>query len=684
MRWMLATVCVLAAPPAFAQFETPPITLVKPGAGFLAADGVSVIPLEAVFTGEGKIKGARVRAEAGSVDQTRVVTTNRVQFMYRVPKRADTQVEDLLDINLEMANGDLRSVVYPLVLAKPTSPQVVLNAKPDTFDAESPTIISLSATARGRGLDALRIFVDKGAVVDETMTGDGSALTTIAELTPPDLPPDAPSYLTLLAVASSGDGWGFEVSGVAARAPVRISVEIPPGSQLRVEGTEEETEPVTAPADGRTVMEDVIIRYGSDVKAFVVEGTEKRPLSVVLPTGQVSVGMVAPIPGQTVADGGVGPTLLVAIPPSALGGEIFWPEIEVDGARLVEAVDVAADAKMLILERPVEASQVRVLLDDIVAGEIVFSAARGIAMNLDAVPAERDERGAVVAVVKDPRGEPTDLPVPKIRVAGGKSLVPKRIGPGRYRAAIPPGSAGNPGDTVEILADLPPAPVIQGDALELVSASTEVVLVGPPPVVTKELTPDELREQLRKEPEDRSPETGVAVGIAAAGLVGATFGSSFVVGGGLQFEIRLPFLEQRFGIRTGAEFVHHTGKGDVALADVSVDATTRIAGFLIPLEVGFAVVRTDDFELLVRGGGEMRFERGVISVGGDSAGGASRLGFGGRAGADAALRLSSGDLSLGVTFGGLGTDASGFSTPRAELSGSLINVRADIAYRIWF
>lgn len=681
MKWVITALCLFSTGPALAQFETPPITLVKPGAGFLAADGVSVIPLEAVFTGEGKIKGARVRAEAGSIDDTRVVTTNRVQFMYRVPKRSGEQVEDLLDINLEMSNGDLRSVVYPLVLTKPTAPEVTLTSEPEIFDAESPTVVSLSATARGRGLETLRIFSDAGTIAGEAVTGDGPILRATAKLQPPALPPDAPSYLALVAVASGADGFGFRVGGVSVRAPVRISVQIPPGSQLAVEGAEQEKEPVTAAADGRTVMDDVVIRYGSDVKAFVVEESGIRPLSVVLPTGLVSAGVVAPIPGQTVADGGVGPTLLVAVPPSALGGEIFWPEIEVDGARLVEAVDAGADAKVLILERPVEASTVRVLLDDIVAGEVAFSAARGIAMSLDAVPAERDERGAVVAVVKDPRGEPTDLPVPKIRVAGGESLAPRRIGPGRYRASIPPGSPGNPGDTVEVLADLPPAPVIQGDALELVSASTELVLVGPPPVVSKEATTEDLDGE--KE-EDAAQDTELAVGIGAAGLVGATFGSLFMVGGGLQLEVRMPFLEQRLGVRTGAEFVHHSGRGNVTFADTPVEAKTRIAGFLIPLEIGFAVVRTEAFELLVRGGGELRIERGAISVAGDSPGAGSGVRFSGRAGADAALRLSAGDLSLGVTFGGLGANASGLSTPNARLSGSLINARADLAYRIWF
>jgi hypothetical protein len=555
--------------------------------------------------------------------------------------------------------------------------------KPEVFDAESPPIVSLTAQATGVNLDALALFADKGEVLNEATTGDPSALATTAELTPPDLPPDAPSHLTLLAVASSAFGYGIAVGGASARAPIRLSVEIPPESTLIVEGAENETKPVVAPADGRTVMEDVVVRYGSRVNAFVIEDGEKSPLSVVLPTGQVSAGVVAPIPGQTVADGGTGPTLIVAVPPSATGGKIFWPDLAVEGAKLVKVIDAGESAKVLVLQRPVEVSRVTVTLDEVPAGSIEFTSSRGVAIAIEPAPIEQDERGAAIALVKDARGEPTDLPVPRVRASTGVNLSPRRIGPGRYRVALPPGSDGKPGEQVELIAELPPAPVIAGEQLELVAASTKVKLEGPPPALKAEEQPVESR--VKREPEPKEDEVGLGIGIAALGLVGGSFGQALMLGGGLQLELRLPFWQQRIGARTGVEFVHHGGTGKAKFGEGEVDVKTRIAGFLIPLEVIFAYLVTDVFEATIRAGGDVRFERGALTVEGDTAGGTSRVGFSARFGLDAILKLSAGRITLGVTLGGLGADADGFSTlPALDISGSLLGMRADLSYGFWF
>jgi hypothetical protein len=665
---------------ALAQFEAPPITVVKPGAGYLIADGISEVPLEVVLNGGGEINSAKIKAEAGTVGRTTVITGNRVRFTYKCPKANNTTVEEVLDIQLRLANGNTTSTIYTLVIEPPAPAKVAVEAKPNLFDAASPPLVGLSASATGQKLTALQIVADKGEVVNAVTTGDEAQLDVKAELTPPELPVDAPSYLTLVAVASSERGYGLAVAGVSARAPVRLSVEIPPGSTLQVEGAENKPAPVVAPADGRTVLENVVVRYGTRVKTYVIEDGEKSPLSVVLPTGQVSPGVVAALPGQAVADGGTGPTLVVAIPPSALGGKVFWPDVTVEGAKLVKALPAGDMAKVLVLQRPVERSTVTVLLDEAPAGAVEFTSSRGVAIDFEPAVAEQGERAAAIAVVKDARGEPTDLPPPRARFSGG-DLLPKRIGIGRYRVSLPPKTEGALGDQVELIAELPAAPLIAGDSLLLVSATTKVQLQGPGPAVKAEEPPPVVVETPKEEPSDAS----LAIGIAAAGLVGASFSQALMLGAGLQVELRLPFWEERLGVRTGVEFVHHSQSAEAIVGSGKADVKTRIAGFLIPLEVIFAYVTLEIFEATVRAGGDVRFERGAISVAGDNAGGESRVGGSARFGLDAILKLGdAGRVTLGVTLGGLGASADGFSGAMTELSGSLIGMRADLSYGFWF
>ncbi len=212
-----------------------------------------------------------------------------------------------------------------------------------------------------------------------------------------------------------------------------------------------------------------------------------------------------------------------------------------------------------------------------------------------------------------------------------------------------------------------------------------MTLEGPPPAVRVQETPKvetelEKAHQEPSEPADQS----LGVGFAAVGLVGASFGQLLVVGGGLQLEMRMPFWERRLGARTGVEFVHHSGSGKARFGEGTLDAKTRIAGFLIPFEVIFAYVTTSAFEATIRGGGDVRFERGVVTIGGDSPGGISNVGFSGRVGLDAIFKIDAGHITVGATLGGLGSSASRFSTPNAALSGSLLSLRGDVSYGFWF
>ena len=143
-------------------------------------------------------------------------------------------------------------------------------------------------------------------------------------------------------------------------------------------------------------------------------------------------------------------------------------------------------------------------------------------------------------------------------------------------------------------------------------------------------------------------------------------------------------LDHRLALRLGLEFVHASGSGKVSLdAERSFDASATVAGVLVPVDFGFAVVSTEIFELLLRAGGALRFESAGLEVLGDRPGGGSRVGFGARFGVDADLRLPAGSVVLGVGLGGLGASAGGFSGATTTYEGSLTAIRAEVGFRFW-
>lgn len=175
------------------------------------------------------------------------------------------------------------------------------------------------------------------------------------------------------------------------------------------------------------------------------------------------------------------------------------------------------------------------------------------------------------------------------------------------------------------------------------------------------------------------------VGVAVQGAGGGTFGGMVMFGGGVMGELRLPWLEQRLAVRLGVEFMRGSKTGRVTFDDDRrLETQTVVAGFLFPVDVGFAIVSGEAFELLVRAGASLRVERGGISVQGDAPGAGSRVGIGGRAGLEAALGVGKGALFLAAGVDGLGADVSGLSTDRVTLAGSLLGVRGDVGYRFWF
>lgn len=677
-----AVVCglLLAASSAHAQLASPTIAIVRPGAGYLVADGESVVPLQViVLAGEGgpTVKRPRIVASEGRISGVRVIGDDRVELFYQPPARS-TAVDEILDISLTMSNGNRIAEAFTLLIPPPRPPDLEVRASPATFNAEQPTDVGIAATTTGEGVERLELSVDRGELARAQPEGSSRALSMTTTLQLPQLPPDAPSHLIVLAAASSATGYAVKQTGVDVLAPVRVSVEIAPGSQLAVEGAEIEQDPVPALADGRTVMDDVIIRYGKHVRAFELSGRKRREVSFVLPTGLVSLGTAMALPGQNVADGGTGPSIVVAVPPAPFGGEPFWPDLTLEGATLVATREVSPTAKVLVIERPTDAKTVRVLLDGEAIGEVAFGAALGQTMSARAVAVDRDERAALELTVTDASGNPADHPVPKARIEGGTLLAPARVAPGRYRVSIPPGTPGAPGATLEVYAELPPPPKVSGEALELVRATTAVTLAGPPPAVKSQETVVKRRPR-------RSKGLAPKIGVSGAALIGASFDTLVMVGGGVMAELRLPFLAHRFAVRAGLEAMYGSASGRVVVGDARLESRTAIAGVLVPIDFGFAVLAMETFELLVRAGVAVRIERGGVSVAGSDVGGGSNVGIGARAGVEAAFALGDGALFIGATVAGIGARANGLSAPGGtRFEGNLTNVRAELGYRIWF
>ncbi len=682
----LAATCfaagLLFSASAWAQFESTPMAVVRPGGGILTADGVSKVPLQIVLVGADDgpgIRRARIVASEGQISNTKVVGPHRVQFTYAPPRRK-RGLDEIFDVALTMRDGNTVAEAFTLAVPAFTAPTVQLSADPPDLLAEAPMAVQAQATAYGEGLEGLALVSDGGNLSGPPVTGDGSTLVLKQTLEAPDVPPDAPSHFVLLAVAASGKGFAATLSDVPVMAPIRLSVEIPRGTSLEVSGAKNNPPRVKAPADGRTVMEGVEVDLSSPLKIFERKGRKRRQMSVVIPTGLVSNGVAVAIPGQALADGGSGPTIIVAIPPAAFGAPLFWPDIEIEGADLIKTRPVTKRIKVLILQRPKEPKNVRVLLDEQEVGTISFSAARGQKVKLQALAPRSGERAAISVVVTDAEGAPTDFPAPKLRLVSGEALPLKAVATGRYRAQVPSGTPGAPGTEVEVIAELPPLPKVAGASLEYAQDSLRIALKGAPPAIKTDAPKKVLAPRTRRR---RSEQTLIGVGIQ--GLFASSTSSLLMFGGGLKIDVRLPIVDHRLALRTGAEFVRGSSAGRIAFDnDRRLETTTTLGGFLVPLEVGFAILKTNSFEVLAYGGAALRIEQAALQIQDNSPGGASRVGIAGRAGLEAALSLGASQLYLGALVDGVGANLSAFSTDQVRLSGSLMNFRGDLGFRFWF
>ncbi len=663
------------APPAFGQPDSSSVAIIRPGGGFLVAGSKSVVPLELVLPDAKKrrIRSAQVRASHGRVLKTKVLDGRRVRFWYQTPQE-DALVE--FDVAIELRNGDSQAELFQVVVPPFEPPTTQAELSQEVLDVENLSEVQLSASASGSKLRSLSLYSDLARLEELSIIPGPAKWRASASLQLPRLPPDAPSHIQTLAIGTSD--WGFSAQRVplSVRAPVRISVEIPSGTYLMVKGADEAPRPVRAPADGNTVMEGVRIRYGAGVQVFRKKGRRKKEISLVLPDGKVSAGLVAPIPGQNVADGGIGASIIVAVPPSPFGGEVLWPEIVLEGVKLVQEIDLDSNTKALVIERPKEAKTIRVLLDDTPAGTISFHGGWGQKLELRPIPKQRGERAAAEVFVRDSLGLLTSTPAPKARFGRGQEATITRLGVGHYRAAVPSGTPGEPGSQVDLKAQLASAPLVAGEAIELAQKSVKLTLRGPPPALRGQQGPDP------EKPEGPSG-PGLKFGLAASASGGSNFGSLFLGGVGAKAQLLFPWLDQRLGAQLGVEYQYGVGSCTVRFDTGFVYAENTVSSFLFPVELSFFALKSESLLLSLRAGAALRVEQSQVTVAKDNAGGADRVAFGARVGVDGHIPMGKGALFLGVTLDGIGTDAIGLSAPGSQLQGDLLALRGEIGYRAW-
>ncbi|MBI4818089.1 MAG: hypothetical protein HY791_17640 [Deltaproteobacteria bacterium] len=679
--WSCAFLVALGSHALAAEPDEVAISIVMPGGGFLITDPTQKVPLEIVVRGHSgpeNLKSASVRAQRGKVLSSRVIGPGQVALSY-VPPPAAKAGPDTLEFTL-VTDGEAQILGNLTInVTAPEPPRLELGLEPSLLDVGRESKVMMRAHAVGSGLTGLEPRVSDGKLSDPAPISVAHAERELELerelLLPADLPPEAPSHITTVAAVTGRGGYAAKAAGLSVIAPVRFRAEIPRGAQLSLSGAVDTPAPVTGAADGYTVI-SARARYGTEIRAYSTLRRKKEEVPIEVPTGLVTPGVVAAIPGQNVADGGAGPTLVVAVPPSAFGGAIDWPTITVEGAKLLSTVNLTSDLRALVLERPTVPGEISVLSDGVSIGVISFGAIRGRTVEMAKAQLKQGERAAVHVLVRDASGELTDHPLPTATL-GREPIELERESAGSYRVSIPKGTPGEPGTMVEVHARISPPPLVAGDALEVPEASFQVELLGPAPALKSGDS------GFTAAPSgEASPRSVVGLGPRAA--FGTTFSSQLSYGGGVSIDIRPGLIDGRLSFRSGLELVLSQRKGDVALSvGIEAPASLSIGALVAPVEVGFAFVKTKSVELDVHAGASIRFEDASLLVDSERAGGGSRTTLGGRAGLALGVALGPGDLLFDGVVDGLGVTADGLSGARVTLEGSLTTLRLDVGYRFW-
>jgi hypothetical protein len=683
---LAAVLAATLGPASTAHADELVVSLSQPGGGYLVTDSKQRIPLELRLSdvrGPLELTKAVVVPGAGRAHDVTIVGPGRVLFNYQPPDKLRTG-RDVGEVRVERKDGSSGSFTFSVELGAPAAPKLSLELLPARYLAESAQTVSIAATALAAS--DLVVVPSHGELSSDPAQRRGDDLELVASFAPPkDLPVDAPSHISFLAAASGPRGWAARLSGLSVLSPLRVSLTIDPGYELVLEGTENKPEPVPAPrrrqdrARGRGALRRA--RAGLRGEGQAEEG---------------AVGDGALGPGARGHGGGHSwarrgrrrhrgprwwsrsrPEPSAASPcgrssPWRARAWCRWPPVP--GAK---------DTKVLVLERPRRAETVTVLADGTALATLTFRAAHGEVLALSPAAPRSNERGAAVVRVTDVLGSPADQPVPRARLDGGDELPVQRMGRGEYRVIVPATLGGEAGKKRTLTVDLAPPKRLDDTPVELVTAQLPLTLVGAAVVAKAQDEPIATPQPDRPEPDDPTRE-GWRIGALGSAAAGSTFGGALMLGVGAQLELRLPVLSQRLSVRTGLEYFRASGAGTVLLGGVATNATSLAAGLVIPVDLGFVVVRQPGFELLVRAGAELRNEVGVLDVGTDRVGGGSRFGVSARAGVEADFDVGPGSLCAIAGVAGLAASSDGFSSPTLTFEGALTHFRLDVGYRLWF
>ena len=660
------------------------ITLVQPGAGFLVAGEENKVPLELILRsseGKKKLKRATVNASMGKARKTRIVANNRVLFMY-TPPRSPNEIEEVLDVDLQFSDGSKVTQGLGFQLPKPQAPRLDFTVSDLSIDANKPKRINLSTSAISDGIQGLKIYASHGELsYPGAVAGSPNELFAGATLTPPlNMPAVEPSHFMLLSVAASKRGFAAQVSGVSTYARVRLRAELPKGSKFVLTGTRDNPPPVTAPADGFTTSYG-IIEYGQPVRAYRVRGRRKKEIPITIPTGLVPDGMAVAIPGQDVADGGTGPTILVAIPPSPFGDEPYWPEIEVEGAKKIKVLEVSSRIRALSFTRPKKPQTFTVLADRAPIGTIEFKSSHAAILKLEKSFVEKSERGAVIANVFDPMGGPSDHPAPLARIEDGPDLPIQRIEPGKFRISIPSNVPGETGEEISIVAELPALNVVHGDPPELVQRTTQIELEGPPPAIR---AGDEPSKVTSAQPTDSGPIEPIGLNVYSSFSSGFLLDPRVNFGADFKLEFRLPPMDYRFSIMSGVEYATSENEGIISFGDdETLLVSNQNSNVSIPVIVGFQLWKTKISELSLRAGVELRLDSSVLDQEGVRIAGSKTSQIAGRAGM--AYTYSFNDIigaAISAGLRGLGASSEDGTAGSYEFTGTLMQAYLNLGLRI--
>jgi len=660
------------------------ITLVQPGAGFLVAGEDSRVPLEIILRSEDEkktLKRARVRAVLGQASNTKIVAKNRLLFMYSPPS-SPMKTEEAIDAELIFTDGTQSTHSLGFPLAKPHAPGLSFSVSDTSIDASRPKRINLSASASSPDIQQLEFFTSHGQLeFPGAVRGGNQELFAGATFTPPlNMPSTDPSHFMVLSVATSKRGFSAQISGISTYAKVRVRAELPRGSKLVLEGTRDNPRPVTAPADGFTTSY-AVIEYGQPFRAYRVQGRRKKEISVTLPRGIVPEGIAVPIPGQDIADGGTGPSILVAIPPSAFGEELYWPEIEIEGADKWKEREVSNRIHAFSFTRPKKPKILTVLADRIPIGTVEFKSSHGSRLELQSDYAQKSERGAVIASVFDPMGGPSDYPIPVARIENGRDLPVTRIDAGKFRVSLPSNTPGETDDTVRVTVELPSLNIVHGDPPELVRQDVKIPLEGPAPAIRPS---DANMVTPTKAPENVGPIEPLGINLQATFSSELLFAPQLSFGGGLKVEFPLTPIYERLSILGGAEFHQFSHEGLLAFDDdETLSVTNTTASFVIPLELGFRILNTEAFNLAARVGAGIRFDSSVLDQSELRIAASATTQFAGRASLGLGYKVIdffSVVLELGAK--GIGASASDGTLHANSFDGSYTRIYLDLGVRL--